>query len=124
MNTIEFGFKEFLIWQKVIAYTDYIIVLSENLNTSRKLFGLIEPLESSGLSVTQNITEGKGRHSKKEFIHFLYISRGSLYETITLLNLFAKRKWITQQQLDQSEKLVHEIASMLKGYIDLIYKNI
>jgi len=65
--------------------------------------------------------EGKGRRSKKEFVQFLYISRGSLYEVITLLNIFERRKWITTLKLDQMESEGVEIASMIKGLINSIY---
>ena len=34
-----------------------------------------------------------GRYSKKEFVQFLYIARGSLYEAVTLLMIFKKRDW-------------------------------
>jgi len=38
-----------------------------------------------------NIAEGKGRRLKKEFLQFLYIARASLYETVTLLEIFKRR---------------------------------
>jgi four helix bundle protein len=115
-----FAFKDLLVWQRGIDFADTIIGISENLNTSVKHYRLVEQLESSSASVAQNIAEGKGRRSKKEFIQFLYIARGSLYETVTLINLFAKRKWITSTQLEQLENQAFEIVSMLKGLINSI----
>ena len=87
----DFGFKKLIVWQKALDFADMVIDLTEHLNTSGKHFRLIEQIESSSASVSQNIAEGKGRKSKKEFEHYLYIARGSLYETVTLLNLFYKR---------------------------------
>ena len=63
------------------------------MNTPRKHYRLIEQLEASSASVALNISEGKGRFSKKEFKHFLYIARGSLYETVTLLQILIKKNW-------------------------------
>ena len=77
-------------------FTDHVLEITENLNLPKKHYRLIEQAESDSASVAQNIAEGKGRNSKKEFSQFLYISRASLYETVTLLNFFARRKWITQ----------------------------
>ncbi|MFW5820753.1 MAG: four helix bundle protein [Bacteroidota bacterium] len=69
-------------------------------------------------SISMNIAEGKGRNSRKEFIQFLYIARGSLYETITLLNIFHKREWINNEELQTLEEEGIEIASMIKGLIN------
>jgi hypothetical protein len=50
-----------------------------------------------------NIAEGKGRFSKKEFVQFLYISRGSLYETMTLLEILQRRNWISNEHYSSLE---------------------
>ena len=69
-----------------------------------------------------NISEGKGRFSKKEFVHFLYIARGSLYETMTLLEIFLKRQWISQEEFSSVKNETREIAKMLNGFINSIKK--
>ena len=122
MKDVNFNFKELKVWQKAIDFADQVINVTENLNSDRRHYRLIEQLESSSASVAQNISEGKGRFSKKEFVQYLYISRGSLYETITLLNLFERRKWISREILSQLEEKAFEIASMIKGLINSIYE--
>jgi four helix bundle protein len=118
-----FQFKELTVWQRSVEFANTVIDLSENLDTNAKHYRLIEQLESAVASISQNIAEGKGRKSKKEFAHFLYISRGSLYEVITLLNIFEKRSWISKQQLEELESEGIEIASMIKGLINAIYRS-
>lgn len=44
-------------------------------------FGLVAQLRRSAASIPTNIIEGRNRHSTKEFVHQLYIARGSLAET-------------------------------------------
>lgn len=80
-----FAFEQLHVYQKALEFSVNVINVIENIKTPRKHFRLIEQLEASSTSVPQNIAEGKGRFSKKEFKQFLYISRGSLYETVTLL---------------------------------------
>ena len=70
-----------------------------------------------------NIAEGKGRESKKEFVHFLHIPRGSLYETLTLLEIFQMRNWINPESFLKLEKRSNEIAKMLIGLINNIVKS-
>ena len=71
-----------------------------------------------------NIAEGQGRDSKKEFIRFLFIARGSLFETLTLLELFKMRKWISQEQFEGLESQSNEIARMINGLVKSIGKGI
>ena len=116
----KFAFKDLLVWQKAIDFADFVISLAENLNSEMKHYRLVEQIESAAASVAMNIAEGKGRNSKKEFKQFLYISRGSLYETVTLAIIFQRRNWITQEELERVESEALEIASMTKGLINSI----
>ena len=118
MENEEFGFKNLKVWKKAIAFADSVIELTENLNTPGKHYRLIEQIEASSSSISQNIAEGKGRNSKNEFKQYLYIARGSLYETVTLLNIFHKRNWITTKQLTEEEFKAIEIVKMIKGLIN------
>ena len=120
MKKEDFGFKNLFVWQKAIDFADNVIDLTENMNTKGKHYRLIEQIEASSSSIAQNIAEGKGRHFPKEFIQYLYVARGSLYETVTLLNLFFKRKWIDDALLNKLEAEAFEIVSMLKGLINSI----
>lgn len=119
----QFGFKNLDVWQRAVGFAKKVIDLSENLATANKHYRLVEQLESAVASIAQNIAEGKGRRSKKEFIRFLYIARGSLYEAITLLHIFEKKNWISSTQLEDLEAEGFEIASMIKGLINSIYQS-
>jgi len=70
-----------------------------------------------------NLAEGKGRFLKKEFIQFCYISRGSLYETVTLLEIFRRKRWITDGKYSELEASGIEIASMIKGLINSLHRS-
>ncbi len=67
-----------------------------------------------------NIAEGKGRYSKKEFVQFLFIARGSLYETITLLEIFHRQAWIESAVFKKLKTDAMEIAKMLNSLINSI----
>ena len=69
-----------------------------------------------------NLAEGKGRFSKKEFVHFCYIARGSLYETMTLLEIFKRNGWFNNTQFESLNIEGIEIASMIKGLINSLSK--
>ena len=60
-----------------------------------------------------NIAEGKGRISTREYKHFLMIARGSLYETMTLLEIFKLKNWMTEEDFLKLNNQAIEIARML-----------
>ncbi len=95
-----------------------VIDATECIDTSRQHYRLIEQIEASSTSVAMNIAEGKGRFSLKEFKHFCYISRGSLYETMTLLEIFHRKDWISSAKYDELKAEAIEIAAMIKGLIN------
>ena len=111
------NFKELKVWNRAVEWARDLILMVDNLQTDRKHYRLIEQLEAAVTSVSMNISEGKGRYSTKEFLHFLYIARGSAYETITLLNIFSSLKWITKEMLTNFENEGTEIVKMINGMI-------
>ncbi len=117
---MRFGYEDLDVWNKAVEFAVEVIELVENISTDRKHYRLLEQVESSSASISMNIAEGKGRFSKKEFVQYLYISRGSLYETMTLLEIFRRKKWISGESYSKIEKHAKEIVSMLKGLINSI----
>jgi four helix bundle protein len=122
MNKIKFSFEDLEVWQKAIEFAQRVIRLTEEIETDRKHYRLIEQLEACSTSIALNIAEGKGRYSKKEFVQFLYIARGSLFETIALLTIFYKNAWINDQQLEELKILGNDIGKMLSSLINSIKK--
>ena len=57
-------------------------------------------------------------------MHFCYVARGSLYEVLTLFEIFKRKKWIDLDQFQQIQQEGIEIASMLKGLINSIGKSV
>lgn len=111
----QLSFKDLIVWQKSITFANKIIDIAENLAATKRHFRIIEQLEAAATSVPMNIAEGKGRYSKKEYSHFLIIARGSLYETMTLLEIFKLRDWITIDDYEILTIQSIEIAKMING---------
>ena len=117
------SYKELVVWQKSMAFANDVIDLVDRLETDRKHYRLIEQLEAAVTSIPMNIAEGKGRDSKKEYIHFLHIARGSLYETLTLLEIFHMQAWIESKKFLELEQKSTEIAKILNGLINAISRS-
>ena len=72
-------FEELPVWQKSIELAECVFSLIEE-SSLKNEFELKRQIQKSVISVSSNIAEGFERGSKKEFIHFLYIAKGSCGE--------------------------------------------
>jgi len=120
---MKFAYEDLDVWNKAVDFAVKVIDIVDAINTSRKHFRLLEQIEASSGSISANIAEGKGRFSKKEFVQYCYIARGSLYETMTFLEIFKRKGWISVKDLSSLRKEGISIASMIKGLINSIQKS-
>ena len=67
---MKFGYEDLVVWNRAVSFSVNIIDVVENVDTDRKHYRLLEQIEAASTSVSMNLAEGKGRFSKKEFIHY------------------------------------------------------
>ena len=120
---MKFGYEDLAVWDRSVDFAVKVIELVETVDTGRKHYRLFEKNESSSTTVSMNMAEGKGRFSQKEFVQYCYIARGSLYETMTLLEIFKRKGWISEEKFSSLKSEGIEIASMIKGLINSLYKS-
>ncbi len=87
-----------------------------------ELYGLISQLRRAVVSIPTNIAEGASRNYKKEYLHFLYISRGSIAETEYLLHLSNKLGYLENNKFNKIDSLRQETAKTLFGLICSVEK--
>ena len=113
---MKYSFEDLEVWQRSVNFAIDVVKLIESL-PEKGHYRLIGQMESAVTSISMNIAEGKGRYSKKEFVQFLYISRGSLYETVTLLEIMSQLDWIGKEAYAKLKSESHEISKMINGLI-------
>ena len=74
------------IWQDARKLVKVIYKVTSSFPSSER-FCLVDQIRRAVVSVPSNIAEGFGRESPKDFMHFLTVARGSLYETRTQLRI-------------------------------------
>ena len=82
-----------------------------------ELFGLSDQMRRAVVSIPSNIAEGQQRNSLKEYIHFLYLAKGSLAELETQLLLCERLGYISIDQTEPVKKECTEIGKMLNVLI-------
>jgi len=114
-----FPFEKLDVWQLAVNFADFVFGLMESF-PANKHFRLIGQMEVSVSSIAQNTAEGKGRQYKKEFIQFLYIAEGSLFEVLTLTEIFKRRKLFSEEQAIESRRRAESIDRKLHGLINFL----
>ena len=107
-----FRFENLEIWKDGIKITKELLEIANNLE-SRKLYRFAEQLRGAAMSITNNIAEGSGSYSDKEFANFINIARRSVFECFNILVIIAQSDIISAEELDDKRNKLDHIARKL-----------
>ena len=99
MSRIKFRFQDLEIWRMAIELADELFGIADELE-GKRLFRFTDQLRGAEMSMSNNIAEGSGAASKKEFIRFLNIARRSTFENANILFLLRRRNLIEEDTLE------------------------
>jgi len=122
-NRFIFPFEKLEVWWCGIDLTTFILNLVESFPANR-YHRLIDQLVTAASSVAQNIAEGKGRQYKREFIQFLYIAEGSLFEVLTLIGILKRMGLIKEQEETEIKRQAEIIDRKLHGLINSLRRRV
>jgi four helix bundle protein len=80
-----------------------------------EMYALTSQIRRAVVSIPSNIAEGKGRHAKAEYLHFLSIAQGSLAEVETQIFLAIRFGYITKELSVKAFEISGEISRMLSS---------
>lgn len=109
------------VWKKGMELVKEIYLVTKSY-PKEELFALTSQTKRSATSIPANIAEGMGWQYKKDTIHFLHIARGSIYELETHLNIALMINIVEEECLNQIMNLIDEVAKLLNGLINYMYK--
>lgn len=95
-----FRLMELEIWKESIELNDRLFDLADMLSDA-KSFRVAEQLRGASLSISNNIAEGSGSFSDKDFANFLNIARRSVFETANISFVAFRRDFIDKKELAQ-----------------------
>ena len=85
-----------------------------------EVYGLTSQIRRAAYSVPANIAEGSARESKRDYLHFLYIARGSLSETQYFVHLARRLGYLADPDYRSLADLAKESFACLQGLIHAV----
>ena len=107
-------YREFIAWQKAMSFVTSVYKLTR-IFTKEELFGLTSQLKRAAVSIPSNFAEGFGRNGKNEFLHYVRIAIGSLYECQTQLEIAMNINYSTEEQFQTIYNDSREVEALLRG---------
>ena len=115
-------YKQLIVWHKSMDLVVEIYALVRLL-PKEELYALSDQMRRAVVSIPSNISEGLGRNSDKEFIQFLSVSRGSLWELETQLEVCERLNYIDNSKTSKAKNLITEISKMINSLANSLHKN-
>jgi len=109
-------FEDLEVWQGARDAVNAIYKASSNGAFVRD-YALRDQIRRAAVSIPSNIAEGFSRHSNKEFIQFLFISKGSAAEVQSQLYTAFDQDYISQEEFDSIYETLEVVAKQLSRLI-------
>lgn len=116
MNNDIKDFRDLEVYKLANKITLEIYDLTKDFPAKEK-YSLIDQLNRAVTSIGANIAEGFGRYHTKEYIKFLYTSRGSLMEVLHFLIISKELKYIDNKKLDAFDERIRILGIKINNLI-------
>ena len=80
-----------------------------------EVYGLTSQMRRCAVSIPSNIAEGYGRNSTSDYVRFLRIATGSLYELQTQMEISSKLEYLKRADFDRLYESSREVERMLSS---------
>jgi four helix bundle protein len=108
-------------WKLADDFTVAIYTVSRSF-PREELYGLTSQLRRASYSVPANIAEGSSRESKRDYLHFLYIARGSLTEAQYFFHLAHRLGYLDESAMAELIGQTRQAFARLHGLIKAVEK--
>lgn len=112
-------YKDLLVWQKSMKLVTLVYEKSKSF-PKEDTYGLTSQIRRCAVSIPSNIAEGYGRRTSGDYIRFLRMASGSLYELQTQMEIAKKLCYLPVSEFQNVEADSVEIEKMLSSMISKI----
>lgn len=115
------AYTDLEVWLEARKLVNLVYLVSRNF-PKEEIYGITSQIGRSAISIPSNIAEGCGRKSTKETIHFLHISRGSIFELETQMYLAYDQNYLTKVELNSILDIIISCKKLVNGFINYFKK--
>jgi len=115
-GSYSFRFQNLDIWKKAVEIGMELFDIADELD-KRHLYRFAEQLRAAGLSMSNNIAEGSGSTSKREFGQFLNVARRSTFENANMVIIYQMKQLISEEQKEHLLEELDELCRMISGFV-------
>ena len=109
-------FEDLIVWQKAIEFVKRVYLVTNEGDLKRD-FGLRDQMRRAAVSIPTNIAEGFERASRKEYLMFLNIAKGSAGETRSLFRVGFEVGYLEQETYERLREQAMTISRYLFNQI-------
>jgi four helix bundle protein len=106
------SFRDLRVWQVGMELVEHVYLLTQTF-PKHEMYGLASQIQRAAVSIPSNIAEGHTRQHLKEYLHHLSISRASLAELETQIEIAVRLKYCTSEQLGQLRERMDSLGRQL-----------
>ncbi|HEX7997531.1 MAG TPA: four helix bundle protein [Pyrinomonadaceae bacterium] len=117
------SFEDLMVWQRGIELVKQVYLVTGD-GDLKKDFGLRDQLRRAAVSIPTNIAEGFERSSRKEYLLFLNIAKGSAGEVRSLLRVAFEVGYLSQANYDGLLESVLMLSRYLSNQINSIKRSL
>jgi len=108
--------KKLLVWQKSMDLIEQIYRVTKTFPEEER-YGLVSQMRRAAISMATNIAEGAARQTVKEATQFFFISRGSMSELDTQLEIAKRLGFLDAEQHDAMISDLEQVSALMNGLI-------
>ncbi len=110
-----FRFEELEIWKRAISLGGELCLLADKLDEAKK-WKFAEQLRGAALSISNNIAEGSGSASTKDFANFLNIAKRSVFENANMMFFFSINGHLARDFAQPLLPKLNELSRMIEAF--------
>lgn len=109
------NYKNLEIWQKSLEFSIEVYNKTQSFPLEER-YGLTSQIRRAATSIPINISEGAGRDSLKDYVHFIQIAEGSACEVECELIIARRLQYLSQQDFDTMSQEIDLIKRKIAKY--------